>query len=120
MIVIAVGTPAYTADVKPVLAKGLILSEDEINKAISSRLLSIILDDPGRSQLNLLLDGLTSTAFSEDNLRKVLDFNPALEDWRVGEALAEAYLVDHRKCEFPWPSGRDLKNTSASPAGTDL
>lgn len=43
-----------------------------------------------------------------------------LPGWRVGEALAEVYLIEHRQCEFPWPGGRDLKNPSASPAGTDL
>jgi hypothetical protein len=42
------------------------------------------------------------------------------ENWRVGEGLAEAFLTEHRACEFPWPTERDLKNPNASPAGTDL
>jgi len=43
-----------------------------------------------------------------------------VKTWRVGEAIAESYLVEHRHCEFPWPGGRDLKNPDSSPAGTDL
>ena len=34
--------------------------------------------------------------------------------------MAEAFLEDHRDCIFPWPTGRDLRNPNASPAGTDL
>jgi hypothetical protein len=119
-MIVAKGSIAYNADISPVAATGLIFLESEIDKAISTRLIGLIWDDAGRDNLEELLDGLATTAFGDANLRKVLEFSPALEDWRVGEALAETYLTDHRNCEFPWPGGRDLKNPSASPAGTDL
>jgi hypothetical protein len=42
------------------------------------------------------------------------------EEWRVGEALAEAYLVAHRTCKFPWPDGRDARKAGSSLPGADL
>ena len=43
-----------------------------------------------------------------------------VEDWRVGEAIAEAYLTDHRSCRFPWPDGRDERKGGSSLPGADL
>ena len=63
---------------------------------------------------------LRLSCFASDNLRSALSAKHPVFDWQVGEAMAEAYLVDHRQCEFPWPSGRDLRNPEASPAGADL
>ncbi len=38
----------------------------------------------------------------------------------MGEAIAEAYLTDHRACSFPWPDGRDERKSGASLPGADL
>jgi hypothetical protein len=57
---------------------------------------------------------------SNEALGQILRSDRAVEAWRVGEAIAESYLVEHRHCEFRWPGGRDLKNPESSPAGTDL
>lgn len=64
--------------------------------------------------------GLPSTQFESIRLRAALDRTTEPQDWQVGEAMAEAYLTDHRDCQFPWPSSRDLRNPSASLAGADL
>jgi hypothetical protein len=50
----------------------------------------------------------------------VLQDPDRVEDWRVGEAIAEAYLTDHRSCEFPWPDGRDERKGGSSLPGADL
>lgn len=38
----------------------------------------------------------------------------------MGEAIAEAYLTDHRSCSFPWPDGRDERKGGSSLPGADL
>ena len=43
-----------------------------------------------------------------------------IEDWRVGEAIAESYLSEHRFCWFPWPDGRDERKNGSSLPGADL
>jgi hypothetical protein len=67
-----------------------------------------------------LLEGIGTTEFNDRNIREVLSLPPHLENWRVGEGIAEAYLVANCTCEFPWPFGRDARNPNASPAGADL
>ena len=115
-----IGKDVYDVDAAPVVAKGVSLSTQELEQALEARVCGLLWDDAGHEELDELLSSVTTTAFEEDRLREVLsqEFEP--EDWRVGEALAEAYLVDHKDCQFPWPGGRDLKNPSASAAGTDL
>ena len=80
-----------------------------------------ILDDvPGKNQVGSLLSGLAQTDFEAARVSQILSVRQPVDDWRVGEAFAEAFLIDHRGCEFPWPMGRDVRNPKASPAGADL
>ena len=118
---IAAGTHVYDCTHSTVLARGLSMAPAELTDALTNRLPSLVHDEEGSEELRDLFDGLATTQFETDHLERVLNVpRAAVEPWRVGEALAEAYLVDHRGCEFPWPSGRDLKNPEASPAGADL
>ena len=114
------GTELYNADVPPVTARGVSIADTDLDDALRGPVLDILWDKSGTDDLRGVLAGLVATGFSEARVKRVLDNHPAPENWRVGEALAEAFLVEHRDCEFPWPSGRDLKNPAASPAGTDL
>jgi hypothetical protein len=114
------GTDIYVADNGSVLARGSQYTEEEIDSALAGHVMSILWDDAGTVDLEMVFADLSSTSFGDDLVQEVLKANPSVEDWRVGEAFAEAYLIDHCNCEFPWPTGRDLKNPNASPAGTDL
>ena len=67
-----------------------------------------------------MLSGLAQTDFEAARVSQILSAGQPVDDWRVGEAFAEAFLIDHRGCEFPWPMGRDVRNPKASPAGADL
>ena len=116
----AEGAEVYCADTHPVTARGAEYTDAELDTALGGTVSSILWDDPGTADLEGILTGLVSTDFSGESLRRVLDRPRVPETWRVGEAIAEGFLVEHRNCEFPWPSGRDLRNPSASPAGTDL
>ncbi len=114
------GTELYNADAVPVTARGASYTDAEVDTALSGSVLRILWDDDGTADLQAILTSVVTTDFSDKSIRRVLANRVTPENWHVGEGLAEAFLVEHRACEFPWPSGRDLKNPSASPAGTDL
>ena len=67
-----------------------------------------------------LLAGVAETEFAQEQLAEVLAIPNKIENWRVGEAIAEAYLTEHRKCLFPWPDGRDERKSGSSLPGADL
>ena len=58
--------------------------------------------------------------FTLQRLHDILEDTEQIEDWRVGEAIADAYLTDHRSCYFPWPIDRDKKRHGSSLPGADL
>lgn len=117
---IPAGKRAYSAGCPPVHAEGLSYSGADLDSSLRHRLPPILRDDSGRQHIGDLLGAVATTAFASQRLKEALSTTPAVKDWQVGEALAEAFLVDHRECEFPWPAGRDLRNPNASPAGADL
>lgn len=114
------GNECYQADAPPVKARGASYTDAELDEALSGPVSHILWDDTGTADLQSILAAVVTTEFSKENLNRVLTNRAVPENWRVGEGLAEAFLVEQRDCEFPWPAGRDLKNPSASPAGTDL
>lgn len=115
-----IGKKVYAADFNTVQVQGLAFSRSELTIALKDRVSSILWDESGRTQLKESLANLATTSFATNRLEKAINRIPSIKDWQVGEALAEAYLVDHRNCEFPWYSARDLRNPEASPAGADL
>ena len=117
---IPAGSRAYAVASPPVEAEGVTFSDADLDHTLAQRLPPILSDSAGTRQIEDLLGGVANTAFAADNLRAALKPTHTVYDWQVGEAMAEAYLTDHRQCEFPWPSGRDLRNPEASPAGADL
>ena len=63
------------------------------------------------------------TEFGKENVVETPQVIPEEDHsrgWREGEALAEAWLVDHKHCEFPWPFNRDLRHHRASMPGAEL
>lgn len=110
----------YNVDIPPVVARGASYSDEELDTALRGSVSNILWDNAGKSNIESILSGIKTTEFLGDRLRRVLVDRPVNENWRVGEGIAEAFLVEHRNCEFPWPTVRDLKNPGASPAGADL
>lgn len=116
----AVGTQVYDADQPPVRARGYAFTETERNSLLAKEVQAILHDDQGKVELETLLSGIATTQFATTTLQAIMNAVGPVESWRIGEAIAESYLVGHRQCIFPWPGGRDLKNPDSSPAGTDL
>lgn len=116
---IAAGTEVYVADHPPVTARGYSFNDAELDDLLAD-VQTVLRDETGSSEVETLLAGVATTDFAHATLQQVLRSDRQPEHWRIGEAIAESYLVEHRDCEFPWPGGRDLKNPESSPAGTDL
>ena len=117
---VAVGEAVYGMGSPPCSGIGLRWSEEEYNAAMDGRVASVLFDDEGRADIGEILAGLAETEFEHAGLRRVLQGPDQVEDWRVGEAIAETYLTDHRSCTFPWPDGRDERKSGSSLPGADL
>lgn len=132
---VPVGRVEYTSGTPPCAGVGLAWSRDDVDGAVHSRLTAILMDRRGGAEIDALLAGLVETEFTSDGLRGILSSpdgveartslharhaSEEVEEWRVGEALAVAYLEDHRRCNFPWPASRDMRNRKSSLPGADL
>lgn len=116
------GTEVYNADMPPVMARGLILTEEEFNDA-RTNIERVLGDEAGREELTEFCVNLELTEFATTNLAEALRPIPTDEQsigWREGEALAEVWLNEHRECDFPWPFNRDLRHHRASLPGAEL
>lgn len=119
-LAIAEGALAYQLTHAPAKGSGRSLTQSELDDAIQDPVVAIVFDKPGTAEILPLLAGLAETAFEQDLVSAVLEQNPDVEDWRVGEAIAEGYLCEHRACQFPWPDGRDERRAHSSLPGADL
>ena len=81
---------------------------------------TVLFDDEGKANIREILGAVADTEFAQEGLQRLLEHTPAIEDWRIGEAIAETYLTDHRACCFPWPDGRDERKRGSSLPGADL
>ena len=116
----AEGEEVYAVDAAAVRARGAAYDEAALDELLRERVIAVVLDVEGREDIRHLLADPPATEFEASRLADLIDEPRVLELWRVGEAIGEVFLVDCRDCFFPWPSGRDLKNPSASLPGADL
>lgn len=117
---VAAGATVYSHGGAECSSVGLRWSSRELDSAINEGVAAILFDDEGRANIEEILTGLAETDFALDGLRRVLADSDDIEDWRVGEAIAECYLSDHRDCQFPWSDARDERKSGSSLPGADL
>lgn len=117
---VAEGEVNYQHGAAPCTGAGMSWSDDELDTALVERITPLVFDDDGKADIEGILNGLAETDFDQEGVRAILADAEEVEDWRVGEAIAEAYLTDHRSCEFPWPDGRDERKAGSSLPGADL
>lgn len=117
---IAAGTIQYQLGTAPVTGCGFSYSADELDTALSGSVAEVVYDDSGKADIEALLAGLAETDFQKGEVERILSDTKPPEDWRVGEALAETYLVHQKDCFFPWPDGRDERKSGSSLPGADL
>ncbi len=117
---IATGIIAYNLGSPPVSGCGIVWSKEELGTALAESVSEVVFDESGKADIAALLAGVAETDFTQNELTQILTDPKPPEDWRVGEALAECYLVQHQQCFFPWPDGRDERKTGSSLPGADL
>lgn len=117
---IAVGTERYSHGASSCSGTGRSWNAEELDAAINGQVSALVFDDQGKADLQELLAGVAETSFEQEQLAQALAAPDDVEDWRVGEAIAEAYLTEHRDCLFPWPDGRDERKSGSSLPGADL
>lgn len=68
------------------------------------------------------LRGLATTDLATEHLERVLRATPPVEDWEIGEALAECVLQQDsgREIHWPWNTVCDRRTPRASLPGADL
>lgn len=117
------GKESYNVDQAPVVARGVEFCDDGFDLGNQAGVQEVLLDQSGREEDAAFLSSLDGTGFDDQLVDDVLgsaDVQDAVEDWRVGEAIAQAELEANRFCRFPWNARRDLKNPRASLAGAEL
>lgn len=117
---LALGNECYSLGERPCNGSGRTWTEAELDEAITGTVSALVFDDQGKADIEELLAGVAETEFAQEQLAEVLANPNEIEDWRVGEAIAEAYLTEHRDCLFPWPDGRDERKSGSSLPGADL
>ena len=117
---VGVGEIVYQIGRTPCSGIGQRWSNKELFAALKGRVAAVVFDDKGKANIEEILAAVAETDFSRDGLRRVLEDPRDIDDWRVGEAIAETYLTDHRSCSFPWPDGRDERKSGSSLPGADL
>jgi hypothetical protein len=110
----------YNIDTNRVIARGVSFDLQQLNQMLEGPVKDILLDSAGKQELEELFATLPTTDFLSDELQALLEDEQIFKDWLVGEAIAEAFIIDVADCFYPWPTSRDLKNPNASPAGCDL
>lgn len=111
---------SYDISTPPVIAHGLSYDDGQVGEILEGSVKDILQDKAGNEELQALLGSVVSTDFEQEGLSELLADETIPNNWRVGEAIAEAFVASKGTCVFPWPTGRDLKNLNASPAGCDL
>jgi hypothetical protein len=117
---VALGEECYSLGALPCRGGGRTWTVGELDEAIGGQVSTLVFDDQGKADIKELLAGVAETEFAQDQLAEALADPDDIEDWRVGEAIAEAYLTEHRDCLFPWPDGRDERKSGSSLPGADL
>lgn len=114
------GKIEYSLGENPVSGCGFSISEAELEAALKGPVSEIVFDKTGKTIVKDLLEGLAETEFDKKQIEEILLNSKSPENWRVGEAMAEAYLVEQNNCFFPWPDGRDERKSGSSLPGADL
>lgn len=117
---VALGQVVYSIPDPRCTGLGLKWSAKELDAALGGPVAALLFDDDGKADIEDILLGIVETGFEQDGLRRILADQESIEDWRVGEAIAETWLTDHRDCRFPWPAGRDQRKRRSSLPGADL
>ncbi len=146
---VAAGVMEYELGGEPCRGTGVRWTAAEFDGALAGPVAALLRDDAGSVLVREALEPLPATEFSTAGIQGAMAREPrpagrvvrvrgrstdpsarrrveragamsGLSNWRVGEAIAEAYLTHRRGCFFPWPMSRDVRRPGSSLPGADL
>lgn len=106
--------------------KGVSFTEKDTQSMLTGKVKDLLLDTPQREFMLDRLNALKNdTGFNcSDTLLidiKALGYqNIDVQDFRIGEAIAEVVLGEHFSCRFYWNELRDARNPKGNKTGADL
>ena len=109
-----VGKTTYGTIHNDIHIKGMSYTEKDMCQS-AQIIADVCFDASGKKEFDEFLLSLSDTGF-----KPMTDIAPAVKSWQVGEGFAEAYLIAHFRCSFPWSNNRDLKNPKSSLTGADM
>ena len=112
------GRVAYALGTAPCTGMGIAWTAGALDSALAGSVRSMLSDEAGLAIIEEALMPLGETDFVAERVQALA--KKGFENWRVGEAVAAAYLTDWRGCTFPWPISRDARRAGASLPGADL
>lgn len=114
------GKTVYTEEFPPCRGMGISLTDPEVTSVLTEEIAPQVLDAAGNDQVASMMAAVVETDFEQEQIAEVLSGHDEIENWSVGEALAEMYLTDNHECYFPWPTSRDERKPNVSLPGADL
>ena len=120
IMTLARGENVYTTGAPPCIGIGLKWSGEEYSTALQGPVAAVLFDDVGKGEAEEMLSGFTDTHFDQARLDRIFTDSRYPKPWQAGEAIAEAWLVAHRNCYFPWSVKRDMRKQGSSLPGADL
>ena len=120
LLTVPSGDNSYQLTAGSCTGVGVEWTDAQLDEALGGPVAEILFDDVGTADIAAILAPLANTPFAQESVRRILSIPEQLEDWRVGEAIAETYLLTHRACYIPWPDGRDERKSGSSLPGADL
>lgn len=109
----------YELGADPCVGIGIEWTPEEAREALGGPVADVLNDVIGSQIVTEALGPLAQAEFDTGRIDAVAARVPE-PSYRLGEAIAEAYLSSWRSCTLPWRVSRDLRRPTASPAGPDL
>jgi hypothetical protein len=106
--------------------KGVSFSDIEYKELLKNEVKDKLLDTPQRNKMSSILEALKSeTGFEKSetllaDIQFLSDYSVEVQNFRIGEALAEVCLEKHFNCRFYWNELRDARNPKGNKTGADL
>ncbi len=117
---VSLGKMVYSLGNPPCTGVGFKWSTNDLNKALEGKVSSILFDDEGAENIQQMMGTAELAHFEQAALNRIRTIPKSIEDWRVAQAIAIAWLTDHRQCLFPWNDSRDQRKRGSSLPGADL
>ena len=105
---------------------GISFVDNEFNQILKNEVKNKLLDTTQKIEMLSVLNTLKSETGFEASETLLLDIqalqnqNVDVQDFRIGEALAEVCLEKHFNCRFYWNELRDTRNPKGNKTGADL